>query len=172
MRSKFFAISFCLLLASFFLLCFCVPVRAEEVKELVAAGGSYSQTAAPQFSGTLLYAHNISAGLYSFTVIDVFARPVTPDPLITNSPSYAITTSTTTGIAQFLRSVGPARVYVVATIGTAAGGTNVGWAYTTGGCAYIPIGKRGWSLVPSFRALKSSIGEMQGIYGLAIGWGR
>jgi hypothetical protein len=142
-----------------------------EKEDLFAAGGSFSQTGTPQFAADILYAHRVSAGLYSFTIVDIFAQSNAPDPAVPNAPKFTITTAPTTGVAQHVRDVGPVKLFVIATVGGAAGGTHVGWSYTTGGAAIIPVTKN-FSAILNFRALKSSLGDVQGIYGVAIGWGK
>lgn len=131
-------------------------------KEFVSIGASWNQYSAPQISGTLLYAHQISGGTYSFNLIDVISKSVKP---------FVVTTSISTGIAQCLRNIGPAKVFAVSTVGVAAGGENVGYSWTAGGCVVIPM-KKGWSLMPHVRVIKSSLSDFQGIWGLSIGWGR
>ena len=176
MKFRFSPILVCLLL---FLFSICtIPALAQappapdtDKTELVGAGGSYNQTGIPQFSLNVYYGHKVAVNLYSFTFVDIFARTLDTTGLPANSPRFSITTAPTTGLAQKLRDIGPIKVYVLGTIGGAAGGTNVGWSYTTGGFAYIPI-RKDYHIILNFRALKSSITEVQGIYGVAFGWGK
>ncbi len=144
-----------------------MPVAAQTYdppKDTVAAGVTWNQYSAPQISGTLLYAHQLTdRGMYSFSYVDIFSK---------SDSEYLVTTALTTGVAQHLRAVGPAQIYIVTTIGIAAGGTNSGGAITAGGCAIIPIGNKGWRLVPSVRVIKATVSEFQAIYGIAIGWGK
>lgn len=144
----------------------------EERQDVFGAGGSYnsSPTAVPSVAGTIMYAHRVSAGLYSFTLVDIFA---TPNPnTAAGASTFVITTAPTTGLAQHTRDIGKVKLYVLGTVGAAAGGSNVGWAYSAGGAAYIGLGK-GWCLIPNIRMLKSSLsGEFQGIFGIMFGWGK
>ncbi len=148
---------------------------AEERQDVFGAGGSYnsSPAAIPSFAGAVMYAHRVSPGLYSFTLVDIFAQTaLVKDATGAEVSKYQITTAPTTGLAQHLRDIGKVKVYVLGTIGAAAGGTQIGWAYSTGGAAYIGLGK-GWCLIPNLRMMKSSLsGDYQGIYGIMIGWGK
>jgi hypothetical protein len=147
------------------------PVTPPELTEVFAAGGSWNQNGNPQFAFTVFNAHRVSTGLFTFSVVDVFAL-TNPTPLAPGQSKYSITTTPTTGVAQHLRDFGKVKIYVIATVGAAAGGSRVGWAYTTGGCAYIGLGK-GLSIIPNFRTVKTSLsGDFQGIYGVAFGWGK
>lgn len=142
-----------------------------EFTEVFAAGGSWNQTGSPQFCFTAANAHRITTGVYSFTAVDVFAL-TNPTPLLPNQAKYTITVTPTTGIATQIRSFGKVRLFGIGTIGAAAGGSQVGWAYSAGGFAYIPLGK-GFSVIPNFRTVKTSLsGEFQGILGVMIGWGK
>ena len=148
------------------------PAPAER-QDVFGAGASYnsSPTAVPSVAGTIMYAHRVSDGLYSFTLVDIFAMP-NPNAATPGASSFVITTTPTTGIAQHTRDIGKVKIYVIGTIGAAAGGNEVGWAYSAGGCAYIGLGK-GWYAMPNVRMLKSSLnGEFQGIFGIMFGWGK
>jgi hypothetical protein len=145
---------------------------AEPVRDLVAAGASWNQYTQPQVSGNLMYAHQVSGGTFSFSLVDITAKTVT-DVGSDGKPvtRFATMTSVSTGLAQYLKSIGPARIYVVSTVGVSAGGESVGGTWTAGGAAVIPIGSKGWCLMPNLRVLKSTVSEFQGIFGIAIGWG-
>lgn len=160
-----------------------LPVFAQgstEVKDFVAAGVNWNQYAAPQVNGSLMYARNISGGTYSFTMMDIFSKTMQP---------FTVTTSITTGVGQHIKDIGIVRIYGLTTIGVAAGGAvsssdvpaaesskedkaTVGWAWTGGFALPIPIGKKGWCLMPTVRFIKSSFSDFQGIYGVSIGWGK
>jgi len=135
----------------------------KDADQFVAAGVSLNQYAAPQISGMLLYAKRLAdTGTYSFSLVDVISKSVKP---------FNAATSITTGIAQKLFMVGPARVFAVTTIGTIVGGDEIGYSWTGGGAVAIPLGK-GWNLMPSVRVLTSGVTSRQMIYGLAVGWGK
>jgi hypothetical protein len=85
---------------------------------------------------------------------------------------FTVTTSITTGVAQHIKTVGIARIFLLTTAGVAAGGDNVGYSWTAGGAVAIPIGKKGWAVVPMVRVIKSSLTDFQGIYGVNVGWGK
>jgi hypothetical protein len=146
-------------------LLFCLPAFAQDPalpQDFVAAGVAWNQYAAPQISGNLLYARQISNGTYSFTMIDVISKSIQP---------FTVATSISTGVGQHIRTIGRARVFLVTTVGIMAGGTDVGYSWTGGGAVAIGLGK-GWNLVPSVRVLKGSLTDFQYIGGLAIGWGK
>jgi hypothetical protein len=131
-------------------------------RDVVAMGAAWNQQAAPQINGMLVYATRIAEGLYSFNLVDI--TPSTYKP-------FTITTNITIGLAQYMRTVGPARIYTVATAGVGAGGNTAGLAWTAGGVAMVPVGKKGLCLLLSVRALKNTMSDFQGVYGIAIGWG-
>lgn len=142
----------------------CLPVLAQspEVKDFVAVGASWNQYAQPPISGAALYAHQINGGTYSFSLVDIISKSVTP---------FTTTTSISTGVAQHVRDIGKAHVFVTTTVGVASGGENVGYAWTGGGAVVFPLG-RGWALMPNVRVLKSSLTDLQLSYGLAVGFGK
>ena len=147
-----------------------------EREDVFGAGASYNSSpeAIPSAAGTIMYAHRVSEGLYSFTIVDIFAqaKDFTDPATGAVTSKYQITTTPTTGVAQHLRDIAGAKIYVIATVGAAAGGSQVGWAYSTGGAAYIGLGK-GWCLIPNIRLMKSSLsGDYQGIFGIMFGWGK
>jgi hypothetical protein len=135
----------------------------EPPTDLVAAGASLNTFSSPPISGNVAYAHRLSGGTYSYTVVDMTSKLSSP---------FTLQTSTSTGVAQYLMTFGPARVYALGTAGIAAGGTNTGVVITGGTAIIIPIGKTSYSLIPSLRVLKSSIFDRQEVYGLALGFGK
>lgn len=147
------------------LLCLAVPAfSADAFSDVVGGGASFNQYSEPQISGNLIYAHKVSEGLYSFNLVDLTSKTAEP---------FTVTTSITTGLAQYVRTIGRARVYVVGTFGVSAGGEDVGSAFSSGGAAVIPLGSKGWCLLPNVRVLKSSLtSEFQAVYGLSFGWGQ
>lgn len=131
--------------------------------DLVAAGANWNQYNSPQISGSVLYARLISGRTYSFNLVDITSKALKP---------FTVQTSIATGVGQHILDMGPAHVYAVTAFGVAAGGTNVGGSFTAGGCAVIPIKHSGWAIVPNVRVLKSSLNDVQAIYGIGVGWGR
>jgi hypothetical protein len=173
-----------LLLLSVCLLIICLPAFAQTQPEppynnIVAAGPNYGQSASPQITGSVLYGKLLAGGTsptYSFTLIDL--SPIKVPAL--DSKGKAITkfsfqTATTTGLAQYLRSIGPAKIYIVGTIGGAAGGNNAGLAWSSGGAVVFRIGKKGFLGMLNLRVLKTNTGpnasDYQGIVGLMLGFG-
>jgi len=141
-----------------------IPAVCQEVMptDYVAAGLSWNQYAAPQINGNLLYAHKITdANTYSFSFVDVISKCRRP---------FTVTTAVSTGLAQHIRTIGPARVFLVTTVGVAAGGDNVGYIWTGGGAVAFPIGKS-FTILPNVRVLKSSLSDVQYIGGIMIGFG-
>jgi hypothetical protein len=131
-------------------------------KDYVAAGMSWNQYSAPEINGNLLYAHKITdQNTYSFTFMDVISKSWKP---------FTATTAVSTGVAQHVRTIGPARCFLVTTVGVAAGGDNVGYVWTGGGAFAIPIGKS-FTMLPNVRVLKSSLSDFQYIAGIMIGFG-
>lgn len=141
---------------------FPVMARADEAENFIAGGIAFNQYSVPQISGALLYAQRIGEGLYSYSLVDVVSKTVRP---------FVATTSITTGLAQHVRSIGKIRVYISGTGGVAAGGENLGFSWSAGGAAVVPLGG-GWKLLPGVRVIKSSITDFQGVYSLMIGWGK
>ena len=130
--------------------------------DFVAAGANYNQYAAPQVSGLLIYAHQIAPGTYSFSAVDLTSKSVRP---------FVLQSATTTGLARHIRDMGPARVFAVGTAGLAAGGENLGGAFSAGGAAVFPL-RAGWCAIISARVIDTSIADRQYAVGLAIGWGK
>ena len=125
-------------------------------------GMSWNPYSAPEVTGNALYAHLITAGTYSFTLMDITSKQVRP---------FVPMATFTSGIAQHVRDLGPAKIFWVGTVGVSAGGNNVGWTWTTGGAVSFALGK-GWVVMPCVRVLKSSVSEFQGVAGLIFGWGK
>jgi hypothetical protein len=138
-----------------------------QVSDFVGAGLGYNQYAAPNVSGHVAYAHLLDAGgkTYSYTVIDASSASRTP---------FRVQTSTSTGVAQYLKTVGKFDVYGLAAAGVSVGGTatgtNVGAAFTGGGMAVTRI-KGSWVLYAPVRYLRVQ-GANQATIGLGVGWGK
>ena len=146
-----------------------LPALAQTVPErplpenFVAAGMAWNQYANPQVSGTLLYAKKANdSGTYSFSMVDVISK---------SEGQFSTATSISTGFAQHVLDFGKVRVFAVTTVGVLAGGDNIGYSWTGGGCFTVGLGK-GWSLMPSVRVLKSSLTDFQPVIGVAIGFGK
>lgn len=148
-----------------FVALFTTTGQAAEVDNFAGAGVSWNQYSAPQISGNLIYAHKLGDGTYSFTIVDVVSKTVKP---------FTVSTVVSTGIAKRIPGfqLGNVYLYGIATVGLAAGSTNAGYALTGGGGPYIPIGKKGFALIPNVRFLKGSLNDLQTVYGISLGWGK
>ena len=138
--------------------------------DVVALGINFNQDAAQQISASALYAHYIPAlKVYSFNLIDITSVQHV-------GKRFYAQTAVSTGIAQEVRTIGPARIFATGTFGMAVGdgatGVNVGNSWTAGLAAVIPVGKRGFAIVPNGRALKTSLAGYQTVIGLGFGWGK
>jgi hypothetical protein len=141
----------------------CGSAFAQAPSQFVAAGVSWNQYAAPQISGSLLYAHRVAGNTFSFSLVDITSKSVRP---------FTVQTSISTGLGQHMLDVGRGQVYAVTTVGLAAGAENVGGAWTGGGAVVVPVGKRGLAVMFSARTLKTSLAGWQGMYTGWIGWGK
>jgi hypothetical protein len=140
-----------------------VPAPTANLPEdFVAAGVGWNQYAIPQINGWASYARRISSGMYSFTTYDVTSIRTRP---------FTAQTSTRTGIAMWLRSIGPVQIFGLGDAGAAISGSNIGGAFSGGGVIGIPLGGSGFRLVLGARVLKTSLSEMQTIYEAGFGWG-
>lgn len=129
-----------------------------------AGGLSYGPSG---LAATGLGAKSLADGTYAFGVLD--AVPQTIKPL-------TITTNFGGGIAQKL-PIGYKSVtfWVPSSAGVSWAGHDVGWQWSTGGMAHIPVGKAGLSINPTVRVLKSSVNNNSGyqvIGSLLIGFGK
>lgn len=129
-----------------------------------AGGLSYGPSG---LAATGLGAKSLADGTYAFGVLD--AVPQTIKPL-------TITTNFGGGIAQKLPiSFKSVTFWVPSSAGVSWAGHDVGWEWSTGGMAHIPVGKAGLSLNPTVRVLKSSVSNNSGyqvIGSLLIGFGK
>lgn len=137
------------------------PIAAVASSSFLAAGIDYNQSVHPNISALIAYAHPLATGLYEFTVLDITSKSVHP---------FTTAISTTTGLAQLLRSVGSAKIYIAGTIGVASGGTSTALSWSSGGFMTIPVGKL--FLIPNIRMLAGSVTKQQMVAGLALGWGK
>ncbi len=136
------------------------------VQNLYAAGASWNGAASPSVAGSALYAHLLTDGTYAFTHVDAVPASVKP---------FTVTTNIGAGVAQKVASLGKYNVYVPAAAGVSFNGANTGWEWNTGAAIAIPIGTKGYSLVPTLRFLRSNVSGgagVQPIIGLLVGWGK
>lgn len=158
-----FAFRFCLplLMAVLAMLALDVPAFAQDfAPDIVAAGVAANQGSTPNAFG--VYGHLISTpnGTYLFNQYSLTSVKFKP---------FAAQTSVRTGVAQFLRKVGPVSLFGVVGAGAAMAGNNVGGAISGGGFATVPIGKTKWFGLGSAELLQTSIGGQSHEYGVAIG---
>jgi hypothetical protein len=127
------------------------------------AGPSYNPSGSPQVAGTFMSAYAINTvGTYGFTIYD--ATPSGTDP-------FTVHTSVGIGMAQRVSSLGQVGLYMPTGAAVDYTGDNVGWAWTTGLGAAIPLTHH-MLLMPTIRTQKSSVGNGQGIhliYGVMFG---
>jgi len=154
-----------ILLAVFVILCFSLPMMAQDAgyENFAALGGSFNQYADPSIAGNLLYAQRLGAddSTYNFNFVDIVSK---------QEDTFKVATSVTFGLAQKMLTFGRAKVYVTTGVGFLAGDENLGYSWTGGGAVAIPLGK-GFQFVPNVRFLKSSLTDFQPIFGLMLGWG-
>jgi hypothetical protein len=147
---------------------------AQDVANLYAAGGSYSQGATPAFAGTALYAHQLSAdsapAMYAFTMIDALPNKSKP---------FTVNTNIGAGIGVKVATIGTIPIFVPTTAGISYSGTNAGWQFSTGGAAVFKVRSTkdggGIYVMPTLRVLKSSVSAGSGyqpIIGVLFGWGK
>jgi hypothetical protein len=154
------------------LLCLLLPAIAhaqaaeQPLKNIYAAGGSYSVNGNPAIAGTALYAHLLAgSGTYAFTAVDALPNTVKP---------FTVTSNVGMGIGQKVLTLGTVPVYMPTAAGVSWSGTHMGWQWNGGVLASIKL-KDGYYLMPSVRFLKSSVSNGSGyqpIIGLLFGWGK
>ena len=120
-------------------------------------------------AGTLSYSHLLTAnigGTYGYTVADIL--PISLNPTV-------VATNVGVGIAQKALTIGSVNFYIPASVGPTITGSNIGWNWTWGGLADIPIKKAGvptaWGIEPNIRTLSATVNGVQGsqiIFGINI----
>lgn len=132
--------------------------------QFVAGGCNWNQTASPQISCGVSYAYTLSAGTYTFSAFDVTSTTIHP---------FTTAVMPTTGLAQHMRDIGPISVFILGSVGVLSGGTNTGLAWTAGGVAWVPIGSKGFGLLPNLRVYNSAVTHRNEIVvGVWLGWGK
>lgn len=130
-----------------------------------ALGAEYQSHNSPHFAGWLVGAKLLAptAGTYSFSGIYVL-------PLA----GHKISTVASTGVAQFMRKVGPVALYGIAGmgVGMSSNTTNaaVGLALNGGMLAVLPL-KNGFSLMFMGQATNAN-GATSVVAGFGIGFGK
>lgn len=145
---------------------FCIAVLAQQPTPSNFGAAGISYLAGGSVAGTGLYAHQLSAGMYAFTVVDAV-------PSVGLKP-FTVNTQPAVGIAQRVFSIAGVPVFVPTAAGVSFNGSNTGWAWSTGALGIVPLkADSPWKILPSARLVKSSISGSgyQVIVGIAIGWG-
>lgn len=135
-----------------------------QAANVAAVGLSVNPGGSPQIAGTGLWARLVSGdGTYAFTVVDALPASVKP---------FTVVTNVSAGLAQKMFTVSGVDILVPTAAGASWTGTNVGWAWSTGGMAAIKV--KNVRVLPNIRFLKSSVSGGAGyqvIAGILFGWG-
>jgi hypothetical protein len=118
----------------------------------IGVGVALNQQASPQINGWASYAALLSrsGGVYSFSSYDV-----TP---IKQAGKYTIQTSTRSGFALMIRTLGPITVLGLADAGIAASSLATTAAYSGGGIALWKLGSTAWTMEIAARRIKAGSG--------------
>ena len=132
-------------------------------------GLSYNNGASPSIAGTFGYSHLLTptdgvcvpsaalCGTYGYTVMDIL--PLSFNPSV-------VATSIGVGVAQKVLTINGINFFIPASVGPTITGTNMGWAWTTGGLADVPIKKAGvpthWHLHPNIRLVNATVNGTSG----------
>ena len=147
-------------------LIFATSLFSQTFTKVYAGGISANPNAGIKIAGTGLFAQQVKdSNTYAFAVVD--ALPTTIQPFI-------VTTQFSGGIAQKILTINNIPIFIPTSAGVSYNGTNVGWAWTTGGLASVRV-KGNWLVMPNLRLVKSSVSNGTGyqvIAGLLIGWGQ
>lgn len=152
-------------LACLLILSVALALGQTPVNNLAMVGVSANPGATPIVAGTGLWARLVKAdtGTYAFAVVDALPTSVQP---------FVVTTQVGTGIAQRLVTInGVVDLVIPTAAGISWTGTNVGWAWSSGGAAVVHWGR--FRILPNVRFVKSSVSGAgyQVIAGALFGWG-
>lgn len=135
--------------------------------DYVAAGVAFNQ-GTNQLSGFASYAVKVTGGTYSYTVLDFSNVHLKP------TLNYQVAPST--GIAQYLKTIGKVDLFGLASAGAAVGTTTAGptvlGASFSGGVDGVIGIKNGWSVNIPVRVLHTSVGGTQYLIGVGLAWGK
>ena len=161
----------CLFVALIVALCLAPPSLAQTAaapafpSQFYTGGVEYTSKASPHYLGWLAGAKLLGQGTYSFSGAYATARGGT------------LSTSMTTGLAQYMRAVGPVRFYGIGAAGMASNSgasltsaTTLGLALNGGVLAVLPVGKSGASIDVLAQAVRVATGNNLTI-GLGFGFG-
>jgi hypothetical protein len=128
----------------------------------IGAGMAWNQSATPQLNGWASYATLLSRSgqVYSFSTYDV-----TP---IQVAGKYTVQTSTRTGLAVIVRTLGPITILGMADAGVSATSLTTGSAFSGGGIGVYKLGKTEWTIEAGARLLKTNGGQ-QTMYEFGFG---
>lgn len=149
----------------FSILLLATPLMAQEQSNnIFGAGVSWNQYDDPQLRGMVFYAKKLSDfNTYNFNTVDL---------IVTKSEEgqYKVATSISPGVAQKVMQFRGVSIYAATNIGAAVAENEVGLSWSGGGFASIPLGKKIY-ILPNAKILKTSLAEVQAIFGVAIGIG-
>ena len=137
--------------------------------DVVGASAHWNQFASPQVGGLLFYAHRIfndASPTYSFSAVEFISVQKSP---------FRVGTLLQSGVAQYIKAVGPWRIYGLGMAGAVTSATStdstVGFAGSYGTVAFAPVGK-GWALGPYLLITEQKTGDRQWAAGVILSWGR
>jgi hypothetical protein len=118
----------------------------------IGAGIALSQETSPQINGWASYAALVSrsGGIYSFSSYDVMP--------VTQGGKFTIQTSTRSGFALVIRTLGPITILGFGDGGIAASSLATTGAYSGGGIAVWKLGSTAWTMEVAARRIKTGAG--------------
>lgn len=128
--------------------------------DFVAAGAAVNEGSTPNAWAAYAHLASESTGTYVFSKYSVTSVKFKP---------FSAQTTVRTGVAQFVRKLGPVSVYGVLGAGASMAGSSIGGAFSGGGFAVYPIGKTQWAVIGSAEVLQTAIGGQTREYDLGIG---
>jgi hypothetical protein len=156
-KAKLPLVLLCLLCAS------AVSARAQMAASpsMVGAGASFNQQVRPPVTGLAWGLLDLTPNNYNIWLMDITSKNFRP---------FVVDASVSTGIARDLHQFGGTHILGLVAVGASASGTNLGWTWTGGAMAPIPL-KPGskWSIVPLVRIYKSSLGDYQPMLSVTLG---
>lgn len=140
---------------------------AQGPQNIYGAGVSYSVNAKPSVAGTAMYSYKLTdSNTYFTTTFDVLPNTIRP---------FTVSSNVGAGVAQKVATIANHNIYCLSTAGVSWTGSNTGWQFN-GGCATaFKVGTQGFSIVPTFRFLKSNVTNGTGyqpVFGLLYVWGK
>ena len=156
-----------------------VAAQTTPFNNIYAFGVSYNNATTPSVDGTALYARLVAANTsstttalgtttssyptYAFTAIDILPVSIKP---------FEVSTDMSVGVAQRIFNFNNVNFFIPVSAGPAITGTNVGWNWTSGILADIPITKGGkptnWGILPNVRWLQTNVNGAS-VYQLTAG---